>query len=150
NCPPGNEIISMKERPVGGNVRVRSRHIVVCCVSLVIIIYVALRLTSGMNAQATCPCSIWDPAATPAVIDSQDVNAVELGVKFQSSVNGYITGLRFYKSAANTGIHTGSLWTTTGTWLGTVTFTNETASGWQEARLHRPVAITANTTYIAS
>jgi hypothetical protein len=31
-----------------------------------------------------------------------------------------------------------------------VTFTNETASGWQQATFATPVAITANTTYVAS
>ncbi len=34
--------------------------------------------------------------------------------------------------------------------LATATFTNETASGWQQVNLPTPVAIAANTTYIAS
>ena len=50
----------------------------------------------------------------------------------------------------NTGAHTGSLWTSTGTLLGTVTFTNETASGWQQANFSSPIAITAGTTYVVS
>ena len=44
----------------------------------------------------------------------------------------------------------GSLWTSTGTRLSTVTFSNESASGWQEATLPAPVAITANTQYVVS
>ena len=32
----------------------------------------------------------------------------------------------------------------------TVTFTNETASGWQQATFASPIAVTANTTYVAS
>ena len=63
---------------------------------------------------------------------------------------GAITGLRFYKGAGNTGTHTGSLWTTTGQRLATATFTNETASGWQQIDFAAPVVISANTTYIAS
>ena len=47
-------------------------------------------------------------------------------------------------------MHTGSLWTLAGTLLSTVTFTNETASGWQQATLPAPVAVTANTTYVVS
>ena len=39
-------------------------------------------------------------------------SAVELGVKFRSDVAGYITGIRFYKGAGNTGTHVGHLWTT--------------------------------------
>ncbi len=94
--------------------------------------------------------SLWDNTFTPAILSDSDTSAVELGVKFQSNVNGYITALRFYKAAANTGTHVGNLWTASGTLLASVTFTNETASGWQEMALPSPVAITANTTYIAS
>ena len=37
-----------------------------------------------------------------------DGSAVELGVKFRSDVAGFITGIRFYKTAGNTGTHTGT------------------------------------------
>lgn len=99
---------------------------------------------------AGCPCTIWQPGVTPAIPDVGDPNAVELGVRFQSDVNGWITGLRFYKSAANLGVHTGSLWTTNGTLLATVTFIGETLSGWQQATLPTAVPILAGTPYIAS
>jgi hypothetical protein len=85
--------------------------------------------------------------AQPAVTDGR---ALEIGVKFRSDSAGYITGMRFYKGTANTGTHVGSLWTNTGTRLATATFANETASGWQEVAFSSPVAIQANTTYIAS
>src|SRR5208283_5762484 len=65
-------------------------------------------------------------------------------------VNGYITGIRFYKGSGNTGTHLGHLWTSTGTLLATATFSNETASGWQQVNFATPVAITAGTTYIVS
>jgi hypothetical protein len=91
-------------------------------------------------------------SGTPASgnVDSGDGSSIELGVKFKSDVNGSITGIRFYKSAANTGTHIGSLWTASGTRLAQATFTNETASGWQQASFSSPVAITAGTTYVAS
>ena len=38
----------------------------------------------------------------------------------------------------------------TGTLLATATFTNETASGWQQVNFSNPVVITAGTTYVAS
>jgi len=79
-----------------------------------------------------------------------DPNAVTLGVKFQASTNGTITGIRFYKGPQNTGTHIGTLWSTSGGLLGSATFTNETASGWQQVNFSSPVSITANTTYIAS
>jgi len=98
----------------------------------------------------SCPCTIWNGTTGPTLASASDSNAVELGVKFRTTVNGYITALRFYKGPANTGTHVGNLWTSTGSLLASVTFTNETASGWQQATLPSPVAITANTTYVAS
>ena len=88
--------------------------------------------------------------ATPAVVDSGDTAPIELGVKFRSDEAGSVTGIRFHKSAGNTGTHTGSLWTASGTRLAQVTFTNETASGWQSAEFSSPVEITPGTTYVAS
>jgi hypothetical protein len=67
-------------------------------------------------------------------------------VKFRADSNGFVTGLRFYKGPQNTGSHVGHLWTSTGTLLASVTFTGESASGWQQVTLPTPVAVTANTT----
>jgi hypothetical protein len=100
--------------------------------------------------QQTCPCSIWNNTTTPAIAQEPDKQPIEVGVKFQANVNGYITGIRFYKGAGNTGTHVGHLWTSSGTQLATATFTNETATGWQQANLSTAVAITANTTYVVS
>ena len=94
--------------------------------------------------------TIWPSTAVPGVVDEGPDNAVELGVKFKSDVAGTITGIRFYKAEANTGAHTGNLWSITGTRLATVTFSNETVSGWQQALFATPVAITSNTVYVAS
>ena len=96
-----------------------------------------------------CPCSLWSLSTAPGPIENE-AGAVELGVKFTADVSGSITGLRFYKYAQNTGTHVGRLWTAAGQLLATVTFSGETAAGWQQATFAAPVAITANTTYIAS
>ena len=58
-------------------------------------------------------------------------------MKFRTEVNGYVTGVRFYKSAENTGRHVGNLWSRSGQLLSSVVFSNETASGWQEAVFRR-------------
>ena len=114
-------------------------------------------VTSSFTTIASSPLpapasssSLWPASVTPAIVDSGDVDGVELGMKFTSDSNGTITGLRFYKSAANTGTHTASLWTASGQLLATATFTSETASGWQQVNFATPVAITAGTTYVAS
>ncbi len=88
---------------------------------------------------AECPCTLWNAGTTPAVTDSGDANAAELGVRFSADSNGTITGLRFFKSAANTGTHTASLWSNAGTLLASATFSGETASGWQQVNFPTPV-----------
>ena len=96
------------------------------------------------------PTSIWSGSVTPSVPAEADPAAVEVGVKFRADTSGFITGLRFYKGPGNTGTHVGHLWTANGSLLATATFTNETASGWQQVTLATPVAVAANTTYVAS
>jgi hypothetical protein len=94
--------------------------------------------------------SIWDNAAVPSIAAFNDPNPVALGLKFRSDVDGFVTGIRFYKSLANVAPHVGSLWTANGTLLASVIFANETASGWQQASLSTPVPITAGAAYVAS
>jgi hypothetical protein len=98
-----------------------------------------------------CPCTIFSTTNTPVQINNFDnAGGMEMGVKFKANINGFITGLRFYKSSNDMGIHKGSLWTIAGALLAQATFTNESATGWQEVAFSSPVAITANTTYVAS
>ena len=94
--------------------------------------------------------TIWPSNAVPVRVDDGPDSAVELGVKFKSDVAGTITGIRFYKAAANTGTHIGNLWTSNGTLLVAATFTDETESGWQQVLFATPVRITNNTVYVAS
>jgi Domain of unknown function (DUF4347)/Domain of unknown function (DUF4082) len=74
----------------------------------------------------------------------------ELGMEFTSAKSGQINAIRYYKSPLETGSHIGRLWSSTGTLLGSVTFANETASGWQQQALATPINIGANTTYLVS
>jgi hypothetical protein len=98
----------------------------------------------------TCPCSFWGSGAVPATASDPETNAVELGLKFSTDVDGYVTSLRFYKGPTNTGTHIGNLWTATGQLLATATFSGETATGWQQVTFATPVALHANTQYVAS
>jgi methionine-rich copper-binding protein CopC len=99
---------------------------------------------------AAGPFTVFSTTTVPPVVADPDNGAVELGMKFRTDVAGVITGVRFYKSTANTGVHVGNLWSSTGTLLGTVTFANESASGWQQAVFAAPIAVNANTTYVIS
>jgi hypothetical protein len=94
---------------------------------------------------------LWPDNPTPTITDEpNDALSVELGVKFQVDVSGFITGIRFYKGTTNTGTHVGHIWSSNGTSLATATFANETASGWQEVTFSSPVPVAAETTYVAS
>lgn len=79
-----------------------------------------------------------------------DNTAMELGMKFVASSNGTISGIRYYKAVGDTSVHTGSIWRADGTLVATVTFTNESLSGWQTANFSTPLQITAGATYVAS
>ncbi len=106
--------------------------------------------TVGVGLPVVCPCTIFNTGDAPGIPLANDNLAIELGIKFQANEDGYITGLRYYKGAGATGVHVGHLWTSTGTLLTSATFTNETASGWQEVTLGTPVPVVAGTTYVAS
>ena len=98
----------------------------------------------------SCPCTIWPANAVPNVADAGAYSPIELGVQFRSDVSGYVSGIRFYKSAANTGTHVGSLWSSSGALLASATFVSESASGWQQVNLANPVPVAANSIYVAS
>ena len=101
-------------------------------------------------SETSCPCSLWRDSVVPANPSQDDSSPIELGVKFAADVDGWISGIRFYKGAGNTGTHVGRLWTAGGTKLAQATFTDETATGWQTVRFATAVEIDAGTTYVAS
>lgn len=103
--------------------------------------------TAGATA---CPCTVFSSTAVPGTADAGDAAAVVLGLKFVPTTAGQVTGLRFYKAAANEGPHTGSLWTSDGQRLAAGSFDNETTSGWQYLTFAQPVAVTAGQTYLVS
>jgi hypothetical protein len=107
-------------------------------------------INSVPQVPQSCPCTIWPATAVPTIADAGPYSSLELGVRFRADIGGYVTGIRFYKSAANTGTHVGNLWSSSGALLASATFTGETASGWQQVSFSNPVAIAANTVYVAS
>ncbi len=91
--------------------------------------------------------SLWDDSTVPDTVDSGDNDPVNLWTSFHTSVAGNIHGIRFYKSAANTGEHTGYLYQVDETLLGSLTFADESADGWQTAYFAEPIAINACDVY---
>lgn len=91
------------------------------------------------------------PTDTPVSSASGAGQVGEQAVEFSSSVSGQITHIRFWKIAGEpSSNHIGRIWNASGTLLISVAFSNETASGWQEAILPSPLSITANTKYRVS
>ena len=94
--------------------------------------------------------TIWADTVVPPLVSADDPAGAELGVKFRVDVAGSITGIRFFKGAANTGTHVGKLWSREGLLLGAATFAGETISGWQQVNFPTPITVVPATTYIAS
>ena len=106
--------------------------------------------SASVTVAVDCPCRIFDSGDVPEVEAAAGTTALEVGVRFEADVDGWIEGLRFYKGPGNTGTHVGSLWDGSGNLLARATFADETATGWQQVSFGTPVPITAGTAYVAS
>lgn len=97
--------------------------------------------------------NFWLTPPVPDQVNNQEqpVQSIEVGVKFRSSVAGFIKGIRYYVGSSGVSqSHTGKIYNAgTGTLVGSALFTPN-ASGWQQVLFTTPLLITANTTYIAS
>ena len=109
-------------------------------------------ITAAQLLAGTTPGNqgLFEPSSVPDIVTADDSYPVELGVQFRASVDGSIAGIQFYKGPDNIGPHVANLWTADGTLIASATFTDETASGWQQVNFATPVEIVAGTTYVAS
>jgi hypothetical protein len=97
-----------------------------------------------------CPCSLFGDDTQPTVLEENDPDPVTLGVRFTVDTAGTVSALRFYKGPGNTGVHTGTLWSASGSLLAAGTFSGESTTGWQTLTLASPVAVTPGGEYVAS
>jgi hypothetical protein len=111
----------------------------------------SLALMLAISAGAAADHTFWPNTAKPktATVMSEKSSAT-VGLRFSSDVAGSIRAVRFYKGKNNKGTHAGQIWDASGAKLAEVTFTAETASGWQQASFASPVSIAANTMYVVS
>jgi hypothetical protein len=75
---------------------------------------------------------------------------IDVGLKFRSTIAGYVDGIKFYKTPGDSGTHIAQIFSLDGTQLSSKQFSNETDSGWQVVLLDAAIPIVANTTYIAA
>ena len=59
---------------------------------------------------------------TPSITDFTENIPYELGMKFRSSQNGVITGIKYWKAPSESGQHTGRIWDAKGNLLASVEF----------------------------
>ncbi|MDP4265297.1 MAG: DUF4082 domain-containing protein [Bacteroidota bacterium] len=81
------------------------------------------------------------------------IQGIETGIRFKVTQLGTINAIRFYKGTLNTGTHIGNIWDpafSTVTPRATVTFTGETASGWQQMSFGTPFTAVPGVVYVAS
>jgi hypothetical protein len=122
--------------------------LVICALTLGV---AAVLLTSGqLSANTPVPIGMYTGKEVPQTAAENDNAAVELGIRFAVSQPGAVVGVRFYKSAQNSGVHTGSLWDSAGHRIATGTFSKESRSGWQTLRFSSPVTLKTGVTYVAS
>lgn len=152
--------LSARARQYGRTASTRVQETLSACAAAAVPqarLHPAIETLEGRQMLSAAPATVYSATAAPDA-NSQNVfdgiwtgnNGLELGAKFNSDVNGTITGVRFFKGSLNTGPHTGEVWSSGGTLLATASFTNETASGWEQANFSSPVAVTAGTTYVVS
>ena len=104
---------------------------------------------ASRSLTVNCPCNVFG-AEVPKNPAANDSGSVELGLRFSPNADGFVSGVRFYKGTGNSGTHKGSLWSTSGQQLATVTFSNESATGWQQANFTAPVTVSKDTSYVVS
>jgi hypothetical protein len=121
-------------------------------------IAMAAPVSWGFTTSA-CPCRLYgdgNPGIDFTGISTRNGRdpafqwSLEMGVKVRVDEPARLEAIRFWKDADETGSHTGRLWTAGGTLLGTATFSGETGSGWQQATLDTPVALSPGQTYVVS
>ena len=93
---------------------------------------------------------MWADTDVPAYPSWNDPAAVQVGTRFTTSVAGTVTAIRFYKGAANTGVHTVNLWGPANDLLAQAPSTSESGAGWQTVALPTPVTLVPGQTYTAA
>lgn len=87
-------------------------------------------------------------SAVPAILNADDGNTYVLGTAFTPDVDGTITHLRrYFPTTGQAGVSQGLYRDSDQALIGSVSWPDGTAAGWQQMALASPVAVTAGQTY---
>jgi hypothetical protein len=115
---------------------------------IAVIAAIVIWVPSGIGARSSV--TIWGNSAPAELVSQSDSTSVELGTQFTAEADGTVSSVRFWKLPSQSGLHVGTLWTSTGTKLASAAFTDETAEGWQVAKFANPIALVAGRSYVVS
>ena len=117
--------------------------------SVVMSIPLMLAVSGGATADAA-PVSVFSEGSAPNTVSS-DVNAVELGMRFRSSIDGTVTAISYFKATgAPAATKSGHLWSSTGQLLASVRSPTRQRRVGSRQPCRRPWPIAAATTYVVS
>jgi hypothetical protein len=130
--------------------------------TLLWIFILSISCKKEQSAEGTTPASSQVPPATDSFSiftnqrpvgkteNDKKGGGIEVGLKFRSTIAGYVDGIKFYKTPGDSGTRTAQLYSIGGTLLASKAFSNETDSGWQSVLFDTPILIGVNTTYVAA
>lgn len=114
----------------------------------------SVTVTDVASEEGTLLSTVFDPAETPAMVETGDSTDYELGMRFQTQSAGEITSLRYYRGAADAGdtdARTLNLWSADGSLLATAMVASAPGqTGWQTAVLDTPVQAVAGENFVVS
>jgi hypothetical protein len=108
-----------------------------------------------LTNQTECLAQKWISVFGNAVPNNPveaDQSALTLGVKFWSTTAGSVSAIKFYRGATSPQGYIATLYSATGTVLGSVQMSQEAGPvpGWQVAQFASPISISPNTSYVAA
>lgn len=91
------------------------------------------------------------PGSAPESPADPSTDSVELGVRFTSSVRGWVTGVSYYKMSEERAASEGTVWAADGSVLARATFPSTSVTeGWVTVALADPVEVSSGERYVVS
>ncbi|MFE7223393.1 DUF4082 domain-containing protein [Nocardioides sp. NPDC057577] len=135
--------------PTGSRGYARRPILLVGSTLITVVAIVAWTIWPISQSQAKA-VSLLPDDAVPAIVTDPDRRPVEVGLRFQVTEPAEAVAVQFYKSSANTGPHTGTLWSGRGRQLATARFGDKPRRGLQVAEFDPTVVLRPGRDYVVS